>query len=206
MEDLRKVRGRFENRDAYATKAEIDLCETRARVEELEAELTKRAHQLSAAREAVVHEQASRGEAESGATWLATELARYKSMLDARAADADGLRQQVAHAEAEASRLRKILDAHGFSGAEAAVTLESDMEKVRQTAGVYDSIGVLPKLPGLEQLANALATAETETLDVTSRLKKMQNGNRLDFTNLSGAPAEAEPTVGDTSRSRTPLQ
>lgn len=205
LEDLRKVRGRFEDRDAYATQAEIDLGEARARIEELEAELAKRSQQLSVAKAAVVHEQASRGEAENGATWLATELARYKAMVDARVLDAAGLRQQAAHAEAEANRLRKVLDAHGFRGAEA-ITLESDMEKVRQTAGVYDSIGILPKVPGLEQLATALATAETETLDVTSKLRKMQHVDRVDFTTLTEAPAEAEPTVGDTLRSLTPLQ
>lgn len=213
VEDLRKMRGRFEDRDAYATQAEIDLGEARARIKELEAELAKRSQQLSAAKEAVVREQASRGEAESGATWLATELARYKAMLDARAADAEGLRQQAAHGDAEANRLRKIIESHGFSGAEAAVTLESDMEKVRRTAGVYDSIGILPKVPGLEQLASALATAETETLDVTTKLRNMHKVDRVDFTNLVEGPAEAddaladtEDALGDTSRSLTPLQ
>jgi len=40
-------------------------------LQELAAELARRVHQLAVAREAVVQEQATRGEAESGATWLA---------------------------------------------------------------------------------------------------------------------------------------
>lgn len=207
MEDLRKMRTRFDDRDAFATQTSLQLTEALTKIDELEAELSKRTHQLSVAKEAVVQEQASRGEAESGATWLATELARYKAMVDTRGAEVEDLQKQVAHAEAECNRLTKILESHGFSGADV-VTLESDMEKVRATAGVYDSIGKLPKVPVLEQLATALTTAETETLGVTNRLQNMNKVERKDFTALAKLPAREEgaATRGETSHLLPPTQ